>query len=376
MDYNKNDGTIDFNALVLMNEESLNSGDNVEFSLEDLQPELPVKEVENLELPLVEDKKIELTVEDKKDIVNVITKDLSVLKGEGFSSIAKKMLEKGDWEDGIIEVGGKEVKLSEVEDLDEETFFAIWEEQNETSKETLKKDFISIKGADKDKLRLIEIIQSGADLKQIFANEDQMRKPYEGLDLSSTQNLQSIYYNQLLRQDINEDDAKDLVIKATKDLSLDAKANSVVNAYQKRYSDNLEKISKETSALAIKEKENAKEYKKSLHGFYKEEGLEDSLSKLLTDAGTKVDNETGQLYIDTVYEKLMEDPAKAKDLIFFMLEQEKFLAAKGVKIKTEVELGNLKRFKIIRETSKTSSTKVEDEPDKKDSSVFGDIVLE
>lgn len=374
MTNNAQEGTIDFNQLVLMNQESLNSESAMKVTVSDLSGGEPEKEDEK-EAEVVSEVDSVKEGAVVADIEKDIQKEVKSLGGEkNFTSIAKKLLSKGDWEDGIIDIDGKEVKLSEIEDLDEETFYDIWEEQKESKKEEITKNYIPVKGVDEEKLRLINILKNGGDLKEIFKDENQLRKPFEGVDLESEQNLQSIYYNQLLRQNIDESDARDLVIKATKDLTLDSKAKNIVELHQENFKKDLKRIEKETEELQKEERENAKIYKKSLHTLYKEEGIEDSLSKVLVEAGTKYDDKTGQLYIDTVYEKLMEDPTKAKDLIFFMLEQEKFLAKKGVSAKTEVEMKNLRKFKIARETGKTATTEVKKE-ENKDKSIFSTVEL-
>lgn len=374
MTNNAQEGTIDFNQLVLMNQESLNSESAMKVTVSDLSGGEPEKEDEK-EAEVVSEvdsvKEGAVVADIEKDIQKEVK---SLGEEKNFTSIAKKLLSKGDWEDGIIDIDGKEVKLSEIEDLDEDTFYDIWEEQKESKKEEITKNYIPVKGVDEEKLRLINILKNGGDLKEIFKDENQLRKPFEGVDLESEQNLQSIYYNQLLRQNIDESDARDLVIKATKDLTLDSKAKNIVELHQENFKKDLKRIEKETEELQKEERENAKIYKKSLHTLYKEEGIEDSLSKVLVEAGTKYDDKTGQLYIDTVYEKLMEDPTKAKDLIFFMLEQEKFLAKKGVSAKTEVEMKNLRKFKIARETGKTATTEVKKE-ENKDKSIFSTVEL-
>ena len=100
--------------------------------------------------------------------------------------------------------------------------------------------------------------------------------------------------------------------------------------------------------------------------------MEDGLGKVLAESATKKTSD-GQLYIDTVYENLMKDPDKAKDLVFFMLEKDKFLAKKGASIKREVNISNLKKIKLVQDTNKSTNKVVEEE---KTNTPFGDIVLE
>lgn len=354
---------INFEDLVLENNKSLETPqETIEFtSFEDLsKSELE----ENLEKKEVETKE-ETKIEEKKEDVKL---SLDFSDKKDYSSIAKKFLENNDWEDALLEIDGKEVKLSEIENLDEDTFMSVWEEQKKISKENIDKEYIPVKGIDENKLKLINIIKSGGDLKQIFADESQLQRPFENANLDDQGTQQQILYRQYLNQGIEAEDAKELVIKSTKDLTLDAKVIKIVEFHQKNYDETLSKLETETKEAAKQEIEKVKEYKKSLTTLYKEEGLDDSLSKVLSEAATKIDKESGQLYIDTVYEKLMEDPKKAKDLIFFMLEQEKFLAQKGAKIKKDADVSVLRKVNIIRDSAKTSNKAKEEE--EKTNSIF------
>lgn len=363
---------ISFEDLVLENEKNLNDVEAAQITFEDLtKPEEETKVEEKTEEKKEEvstEVKVETKVEEKKSEQPTFSEEKV-----NYNSIAKKLLEKGDWKEALIEKDGVDVKLSELEDLDEETFLGIWEEQKKLSKEELEKEYVPVKGVDENKLKLINIIKNGGDLKEIFQNEAQLKRPYEDADLEDTQTQQNILFNQYLRQGLNKEEATKLVVEATKELTLDVKAKYIVTGLQNLYDENLKKLETETKENKIKEQEKIKEYKKNLNTLYKEEGIEDPLIKSLVDAGTKFDKD-GSLYIDTVYEKLMEDPKEAKELIFFMLERDKYLAKKGASIKRDTNIENLKKIKILQDTSK-QSTKVQ-ETEETEASGFGSIVLE
>lgn len=365
-------GEISFEDLVLKNNESLESNGVITFTEEDFgktnfneeeKEEGKEKEVTTTEVKTDEDKP--KPEEEKPEIV------ATAVVGNNFTSIAKKLLEKGEWKDFIIEgEDGKETKFSDLESLDEETFMTVWKEQQSFAKEDLDKNYIPVKGIEENRLALINILKNGGDLKEIFKDESQMRRPYEGLDLSVQQNQQNVLYQQYLNQGLTSDEAKDLVIKATKDLTLSARSEQIVKFYQESYDTNLKEIEKKTAEERTKELESIKEYKKSLVTLYKEEELEDSLGKVLAESATKKTAD-GQLYIDTVYEEIMKDPQKAKDLVFFMLEKDKFLAKRGASIKKEVTINNMKKIKLVQDNTKTVAPKEEE----KENSPFGDIIL-
>lgn len=371
---------ISFEDLVLLNNQSLGEGDlPVDFSLEELKSSGKTEEEEE-EAKTSEKKKEDVEDTEAKKSVEKEEKEKEgaakvkkeVVKPSDFSNIAKKLLDSGDWKDAIVEKDGEEVKLSEMENLDPDTFLSIWEEQKKANKEEVEKNNIEISNLDENKVKIINIIKNGGDLKEIFKDESQLVRPFENSDLEDLQTQQNIVYQQFLRQGISREDATDLVVKATKDLSVGKKSEDIVKFYQKSFDDNLVEIEKQTAAERVKELEEIKEYKKTLTSLYKEDGTEDSVAKPLIEAATRVDK-SGNLHVDTVYEKLMKDPKQAKDLIFFMLEKDKFLTAKGATIRRDTNLDTMRRIKLVQETAKVTNTIKEKE---KESSIFGSIVLE
>lgn len=374
---------INFEDLVLLNNQSLGEGDMpVTFSLEDLEGS-KVNEDELSPEDLAKQKEIDDKAKEEGEAAKVAAEELKKAEKEkekvkptnvdpNFSNIVKKLLASGDWKDAIIEKDGVDTKLSEMENLDPDTFLSVWEEQKKANKEESDKNNIEISGLDENNVRLINIIKSGGDLKEIFKDENQVMRPFETSDLDDLQTTQNIVFQQFLRQGISKEDATDLVVKATKDLSVSSKAKNIVDYYQKDYDDNLKEIEKQVIADRAKEQEEIKEYKKTLSSLYKEDGTGEAVAKPLVDAATKYDK-SGNLHIDTVYEKIMKDPKQAKDLIFFMLEKEKFLTANGATVRRETNLDTMRRIKLVQETAKVASAPKDE---KKEVAGFGAIVLE
>lgn len=375
---------INFEDLVLLNNQSLGEGDMpVDFSLEQLKDsKIKSDETDDLDED-AKQKKVEETAAEATKLIEEEAKKVEQEKVKekkpaanntevgSFTSVVKKLLASGDWKDAIIEKDGVDTKLSEMEDLDPETFLGVWEEQKKANKEEADKNNIEISGLDENNIRLINIIKSGGDLKEIFKDENQLTRPFENSDLEDLQTQQNIVFQQFLRQGISKEDATDLVIKATKDLSVATKAKDITVFYQKGYDDNLKEIEKQVIADRIKEQEDIKEYKKTLSSLYKEDGTGDTVAKPLIEAATKYDK-SGNLHIDTVYENIMKDPKQAKDLIFFMLEKEKFLTANGATVRRETNLDTMRRIKLVQETAKVATTQKEEE---KKPIGFGSIVL-
>lgn len=382
MQDNTTPSTINFSELVQLNEESLKESGMKNFTPAENETEKVEQIISEVEIPEVIEPKVEeeaqsadITTDNKPELVTETPKPVEEKPKSHFGTLAKTLLKQGTWKDVIIEgEDGEEVKLSEMENLDEETFLSINSEQNRISKEEIDENFIPTKGMDENRKRIISIISNGGDIKEIFQTEAQMKTPYEGLDLEDLQTQQNVLYSYyIVSRGLDKDEATNLVVNATKDMSVDSKSKQIVNKAQEDFGENLKKIEANVKQQKIEEQNSIKEYKKSLSTHFKQDGIEDKLTKTFIEAATQKTPE-GELYIDSVYEKIMKDPAQAKDLIFYMLEKEKFLTKLGANVKRETNIGNLRKIKLVQETAKTSNA-VKEEEEIKSQSIFSNIII-
>src|SRR5699024_285583 len=100
-----------------------------------------------------------------------------------YAELLKDYISSGDWEDAIVEMDGEEVKLSELEALDKETFLQIKSTQKEIAQEKLKEKYIDVEGLDETDLQLINLKKSGGDWTYLLQHEAENIHPLEGLDL-------------------------------------------------------------------------------------------------------------------------------------------------------------------------------------------------
>ena len=91
-------------------------------------------------------------------------------------------------------------------------------------------------------------------------------------------------------------------------------------------------------------------FKVTLKGL-KEQKLPETLSKRLIDLATK-ENSEGELLIDEMYNKVMQDPKEAKEVILFLADREAYLKTKMLETKKEVELTTFKKFNLIKDKVK------------------------
>lgn len=280
-----------------------------------------------------------------------------------YLDIVKERLDSGEWEDLVIEdEDGNEVKLSELKDIDKDTFKAL-EKEIKTQKDTEFKDkYVSVDGLDEVKKRLINIVKEGdlALAKELFKNPAALQEPFQGYDNDNDDHNEDVldwYYQKALGHSPKE--ASALVKAAKEDLTLDTKAQKIVEYQRVQFYNNLKNREKQILEEKAKEQETIKEYRKTLSSELKQEGLSENLTRKFVDVATKTDS-TGNYEIDTIYDEWMSDPKKAKELIYFMLDKENYLKKATATVKKDVQLDTLKRIKIVQDSSRVEKQKKED----------------
>lgn len=280
-----------------------------------------------------------------------------------YLDIVKEKLDSGEWEDLVIEdEDGNEVRLSELKDIDKDTFKAL-EKEIKTQKDTeFQEKYVSVDGLDEVKKRLINIVKEG-DLelaKALFQNPAALQEPFQGYDADNDDHNEDVldwYYQKALGHSPKE--AAALVKAAKEDLTLDVKAQKIVDYQRGQFYENLKNREQQILAEKAKEQETLKEYRKNLTAELKQEGLSENLTRKFVDVATKTDK-TGNYEIDTIYDEWMSDPKRAKELIYFMLDKENYLKKVTSSVKKDVQLDTLKRIKIVQDGSKVEKQKKEE----------------
>lgn len=280
-----------------------------------------------------------------------------------YFDIVKDRLDSGEWEDVLIETeDGTEKLLSELDNIDKDTFKNLERAIKDQKDEDLKSKYIDIDGLDEVKKRLINIVKSGdLDLaKALFQNPESLKEPFQGYDedndVHNTEVL-SWYYQNIIGHSPSETRA--LVDSSKKDLTLDLKAQKIVDYQRQQFYKGLENKEQELIAEQKEEVERIKEYRKGLTSEFKQEGVSETLTRKFVDVATKKD-QNGSFEIDNIYEDWMNDPKRAKELIQFMLDKETYIKRVTSETKKNVQLENLKKIKIVQDTTKVSRTKQEE----------------
>jgi hypothetical protein len=280
-----------------------------------------------------------------------------------YFDIVKDRLDSGEWEDVLIETeDGTEKLLSELDNIDKDTFKNLEKAIKDQKDEELKSKYVDIDGLDEVKKRLINIVKSGdLDLaKALFQNPESLKEPFQGYDEDNDAHNTEVlawYYQNIIGHSPSETRA--LVEASKKDLTLDVKAQKIVDYQRQQFYKGLENKEQELIAEQKEEVERIKEYRKGLASEFKQEGVSENLTRKFVDVATKKD-ENGAFEIDNIYEEWMNDPKKAKELIQFMLDKETYIKRVTSETKKNVQLENLKKIKIVQDTTRVSRTKQEE----------------
>jgi hypothetical protein len=360
MKTNQNQEELSFEQLMEFNNFSLEDNDKKE----EIQTDITISNEEDEDKSKEGEESSNEDLEKKKDEPKEPETKISLGNSDDtYLDIVKERLDSGEWDDLVIEdEDGNEVKLSELKDIDKDTFKAL-EKEIKTQKDTeFKEKYVSVDGLDEVKKRLINIVKEGdLDLaKALFQNPAALQEPFQGYDNENDDHNEDVldwYYQKALGHSPKE--AAALVKASKEDLTLDTKAQKIVEYQRNQFYTNLQNREQKILADKAKEQETIKEYRKNLSTELKQEGLSENLTRKFVDVATKTDN-TGNYEIDTIYDEWMSDPKKAKELIYFMLDKENYLKKATAAVKKDVHLDTLKRIKIVQDGSKVEKQKKED----------------
>lgn len=362
MKTNQNQQELSFEQLMEFNNFSLEDSDDKNKDLETNISLLNEDEEEDANKHTTEDTPLDEDLD--KDKAKEPETKISIDNTDNtYLELIKDRLESGEWEDVLVEdEDGNEVKLSELKDIDKDTFLTL-EKEIKTQKDTeFKEKYVSVEGLDEVKKRLINIVKEG-DLelaKALFQNPSSLEEPFKGYDNDNDDHNEDVlfwYYEKGLGH--SQKEAAALVKAAKEDLTLDVKAQKIVDYQRNQFYENLKNREKEILEEKAKEQENLKTYRKNLISELKQEGLSETLTKKFVDVATKTDK-SGNYEIDTIYDEWMSDPKKAKELIYFMLDKDNYIKKVTANVKKDVQLDNLKRIKLVQDSSKVEKQKKED----------------
>ena len=329
------------------------------------------EEVKTKEEPSEEDTKKnqdpEKTIEE--DVKKPSEEDIKVeeeksLKRFGVKDTINSLIENDIWSDIAIKFGDKEYESIEEllanEKPTRELFDSLSQVQKTLREEKLKEEYVSIKGKDETKVKLINAILSDVDYEDLLQYNKQVVEPVKKLDFANQDiKITENFVRQCLK-DI--DNIPDKYINAEieelkKDFKLIEKAEEFQEEVIRKFNDELDLRKKAEEAVKAKEEEERSNNIKSFKKVLKDKEFSDSFIQKA--AQLRYSKESDGKYH---YEKLLEDKLKdsefASKFVHFLLDEQDFLNREKSKVKAETTKKMMELVHIIpkEKGSKTTTT--------------------
>jgi hypothetical protein len=296
------------------------------------QPEVTADDVLkklSLEEPVTEEKKEEtdkVETEEVKEKTEVAPKKLP--KNQ-YRDKLNSLIEDGLIEDFKVSVGkeGEEVDtfLSELENVDKDTYAYILSTYKELKEKDLKEKYISKEGIDELTESLIELKRAGGDISTLIQEEvqtiDILQKMKANID--DEQQQIDIVYHELKGKGLSDRIIKAQIEELTENFELEKTASEILDTHIGAYKQSVEVKRKEQLTRISEEKEKEKQFKKEVSTFYKESKIPENIRGLLIENTTKRDNQgltnTDKLYFDSI-----NDPKKHAKVAFMLHNLDEF----------------------------------------------------
>ena len=278
-----------------------------------------------------------------------------------WSELIKDHLEDGEWQDAILNIDGKEVKLSELDNVDKKTYKRIQQTFEQKRKELEKEKFLSKEGMSEEDIKLFELKKKGEDISEFLQFEQQYIHPLKDLDLDDPIIQENLVRRNLAHRGDDEEEIEVKIQLYKKNLTLDTKALEAVKViddlYKKTIDQKLEERNKEIAEFEAQQKEA----KKQAIEKYKEFGLDEKTYKPLLDSAFKIENgltKTDKLFFNAK----TENPELFAKVNYLLNNPKQFEEFFGTKIKSK---NALETISIISTIDKKVSN-AEQEQTKKD----------
>lgn len=310
---------------------------------EEKQPEEP--KAEDVLEKLTGEKKEEVIVDDTPKEKEAI---LQHQKPTPFTERLQDYISTGFLEDVQISISGedgqqKDVFLSELTDLDEDTYNTIISEYKKAKEKDLSENYIPKEGLDERTKKYIELKKAGGDISSLIDQEIQYVNPLSQFDLEDEVHQEELVRRSLLAQGYKPRYVEQEIAEMKEEVTLDKEANKIAATINKQFDDLVETKKKEQLQKIEAEKIEQKEFRKNVSTALKELVPNENISKVLLDNSTKRD-EYGLTNTDKLYFDAQKDPQKFAKIAFFLNNEEEFYKNIGAKVKTDAAKKTIKTF--------------------------------
>lgn len=270
----------------------------------------------------------------------------------------------GSWQDAKIEIDGEEVILSELDDIDEETFLQIQQSQEASRNEDLRDKYINKEELDDISLQILEISKNKGDLTKILNAKKNYIDPLEKFDLTQESHQEALVRQKYMIESNGKLSQKDLdtIIKNRKeDLSLDKEAEEYAEALKKGFDDFLKKENEKAVKAQEDLRESTKATRKQVKEHLSKYGLKDTAIKPMLDF---ISADKGNDPIMQAVEELKKDPEALSDFLFYLNNKEEYLKAIGEKATKGKDVNVLRTLNLIPKKQETKAGKQQPKEEK------------
>ncbi len=246
-----------------------------------------------------------------------------------YSEKLKSLIEDGLIENFQVTIGkeGEEVQtsLSELEDIDKDTYAYILSTYKELKEKDLKEKYISKEGIDELTESLIELKRAGGDISTLIKEEVQTIDILQQMksNIDDEQQQIDIVWHELKGKGLSDRVIQAQIRDLTENFELERTATEILDTHIGAYKQSVEEKKKEQLARIAEEKEKEKQFKKEVSTFYKESKIPENIRGLLIENTTKRDSQgltnTDKLYFDSI-----NDPQKHAKVAFMLHNLDEF----------------------------------------------------
>jgi len=350
-------GTYDFSSMLITNEEVEDTSKKPSFEGFEEEEEEGTPKEGNEEAKAEEEAEAKIKEEESlaaEKAKEAKEEESKQAPGESSSSskIAKKYIEQGIWEDYVIDYKGEETPISEIEDLDEDTFFEIIKAQKEENEKDISSNYINKSELDEISLEVIEISKNGGDISNVLKIKEQFINPLESYDLNEEDHQEELV-RQMYSMENKALSSKqiDSLIQSDKvDLELETKATNFANKLKDSFKETLRQQKQATYDNKQKQEDDTKKLKKDLREEFKNLGYDKPAF-----TSPLIDKATSKEGFDQEIKSLREDPKMLAEFLIWKSNPEEYrknIASKEIK---KEQVGTARKLNLLRKESGSSS---------------------
>jgi len=334
---------------------------------EELKNQQDSNQKPNQEPPSAENQNVEKTSEEEKEAerkeAEIKAEEDKKLKRFGVRDTIEALIENNQWVDVAVKYGDKEYQnISELlagEKPSKELFASLSQLQSSIREKNLQEEYVSIKGKDETKVKLINAILTGVDYEDLLDYNKTVVEPVQKLDFANQDlKITEAFVRQCL---IDLDGIPPKWVNAEmeelkKTFKLIEKAEELQELVIKNYNDEIELRTQAQTTLKAKQEEELNNQIKAFRKNLKTQDFSDAFIKQAVNLRYTKEPDGKPHYVRFIEDKMKEDENFASNFMHFALDPDDFIKKQTSKVKVETQTKFMELAKVIpREQGSTQS---------------------